>query len=180
MEWPLLLLIILGSLLVFMATGMPVFIAFMIVNIVGVYLLFGGEAGLLQLTHSLRTSVNHFSFVPVILFILMGEVKFHSGIITNIVETVDKLLGRLPGRLSLVSVGAGAILSTLTGADIATVAMLGKSLVPEMEKRGYKKSMTIGPILGSGGLAIMIPPSGLAVIYYRWALSSSWLSGLFS
>ena len=42
--------------------------------------------------------------------------------------------------------------------------MLGKALVPEMEKRGYKKSMSLGPILGSGGLAIMIPPSGLAIV----------------
>ena len=42
--------------------------------------------------------------------------------------------------------------------------MLGSVLVPEMEKRGYKKPMSIGPILGSGGLAIMIPPSALGVI----------------
>ncbi len=42
--------------------------------------------------------------------------------------------------------------------------MLGSVLVPEMERRHYKKSMSLGPILGSGGLAIMIPPSALGVL----------------
>jgi tripartite ATP-independent transporter DctM subunit len=42
--------------------------------------------------------------------------------------------------------------------------MLGSSLMPEMEKQGYKKPMSLGPILGSGGLAMMIPPSALAVL----------------
>jgi tripartite ATP-independent transporter DctM subunit len=46
---------------------------------------------------------------------------------------------------------------------MASTAILGTTLVPEFEKRGYKKSMSLGPILGSGGLAMMIPPSGLAV-----------------
>jgi len=163
MEWPLLLVIIIGSLLVLMATGMPVFIAFFMINIVGIYLLFGGTAGLLQLTYSLKSSVTHFGFMPIVLFVLMGEVILRSGIIFKILDAVDKLLGRLPGRLSLASVGIGTILGTLTGAPFATIAMLGRSLVPEMEKRGYSKCMSIGPIMGSGGLAPMIPPSDLAV-----------------
>jgi tripartite ATP-independent transporter DctM subunit len=56
------------------------------------------------------------------------------------------------------------LFSALTGASVASVAILGSVLVPEMEKHGYKKPMSLGPILGSGGLAIMIPPSGLAVL----------------
>jgi len=77
---------------------------------------------------------------------------------------VDKWLGRLPGRISLLAVGSGSLLSALTGASIASTSLLGAVLVPEMEKRDYKKAMSIGPILGSGGLAIMIPPSSLAVL----------------
>ena len=42
--------------------------------------------------------------------------------------------------------------------------MLGSLMVPEMQKRGYKKHMAIGPILGTGGLAMLIPPSALAVL----------------
>jgi tripartite ATP-independent transporter DctM subunit len=47
---------------------------------------------------------------------------------------------------------------------MASVAMLGSVLVPEMEAKGYHKHMILGPILGSGGLAMMIPPSAMAII----------------
>jgi tripartite ATP-independent transporter DctM subunit len=79
-------------------------------------------------------------------------------------DTLDKWIGRVPGRLGLEAVAGGSIFATLSGSSAASVAMLGGTLVKEMEKRGYKKPMSLGPILGSGGLAIMIPPSGLAVL----------------
>jgi tripartite ATP-independent transporter DctM subunit len=147
-----------------MATGLPVAFCFMLVNIVGVFFWWGGQAGLDQLILNILASVTRFSLLPLPLFVLMGEVMFHSGIAPLMMDAVDKWLGRLPGRLSLEAVAGGAILSTLTGASMASVAILGSVLVPEMEKRGYKKPMSLGPILGSGGLAIMIPPSGLAVL----------------
>ena len=81
-----------------------------------------------------------------------------------LIDVLDRWLGRLPGRLALLSVFGGALLSVLTGASVGSVAMLGNTLVPEMERRGYKRPMSMGSILGSGGLAIMIPPSGLAVL----------------
>jgi len=73
-------------------------------------------------------------------------------------------MGRLPGRLALLAVASGTLLSTLTGTSIASVAMLGSTLVPEMEAQNYKKPMSLGPIMGSGGLAMLIPPSALAVL----------------
>jgi tripartite ATP-independent transporter DctM subunit len=81
-----------------------------------------------------------------------------------LINVLDRLMGRLPGRLSLLSVAAGVVLAVLTGASVGSVAMLGNTLMPDMLKRGYKKSMAMGPIMASGGLAVMIPPSGLAVL----------------
>lgn len=145
-----------------MATGMPVAFCFMLINLVGMYVFFG-LTGLEQLIISMYRTLNTFILLPIPLFILMGEVLFHSGIAPVLIKTLDKWLGRLPGRLSLLAVAAGTLFSTLTGTSLASVAMLGSVLVPEMEQQGYKKSMTLGPILGSGGLAMMIPPSALAV-----------------
>ena len=163
MEWYLILLLIFGSLVVLMATGMPVAFCFMVINVVGMYIFFG-MTGLEQLMVSIYRTLNSFILLPVPLFILMGEIMFHSGIAPVLIRTLDKWLGRLPGRLSLLAVAAGTLFSTLTGTSLASVAMLGSVLVPEMEQQGYKKSMTLGPILGSGGLAMMIPPSALAVL----------------
>jgi len=136
----------------------------MFVNLVGVYWFWGGLCGLEQLIHTIFESLCSFTLLPLPLFVLMGEIMFLSGIAPNMIDALDKWLGRIPGRLGLLAVGAGTIFSTLSGASMASVAMLGSTLSPEMERRGYTKAMSLGPILGSGGLAIMIPPSVLAVL----------------
>ncbi len=164
MEWWLVLLLIFGSLIVLMASGVPVAFAFMLVNVVGVFVLWGGEVGLHQLTFSLFRSLASFVWLPVPMFVLMGEIMFLSGMGKQAIDALDNWLGRLPGRLGLLAVASGTLLSTLTGSSIGSIALLGKTLVPDMEERGYKKPMSLGPILGSGGLAMMIPPSLLAVI----------------
>jgi tripartite ATP-independent transporter DctM subunit len=123
-----------------------------------------GDAGLELLIDSIYGSLAVFVLLPITLFILMGEVLFRSGIAMQMVDTLDRWLGRLPGRLALLAVGSGTLLATLSGASIGTTAMLARTLSPAMEARGYKKTMSIGPLLGSGGLAIMIPPSALGVI----------------
>jgi len=89
---------------------------------------------------------------------------FHSGIANNTIEVVDKWLGRLPGRLSLLAAGTGVLFAALSGSTLANTAMLGTVLLPEMRRRGYKTSMAVGPIIGVGGLAMLIPPSSLAVV----------------
>lgn len=164
MDWWSALLLILGGLVLAMATRMPVAYGFLLVEFVAAIFFWGPEIGPSQFILSLRESVIAFDLLPIPLFILMGTVMFRSGIAPFMIDAVDKWLGRLPGRLSLLAVCGGTLLSTLTGASTASVAILGSSLVPEMQKRGYRKSMSLGPILGSGGLATMIPPSGLAVL----------------
>ncbi len=164
MEWQLMLLLFFGSLIVLMLSGMPVAFSFLLVNVVFMFLFWGGSAGLETLVESLFVAVGSFRLMPIPLFVLMGEVMFRSGMAPRMMDVLDKWLGRVPGRLGLLAVGGGTMFATLSGASMASVAMLGGVLVPEMEKRGYKKAMSLGPILGSGGLALMIPPSNLAVL----------------
>ncbi len=163
MDWPLALLLILGSLVVLMLSGMPIAFAFMLTCAMGAVVFWGGMEGLKALVVNLFSGVATFNLLPLPLFILMGTIIFDSGVGILMVDAVNKCLGRLPGRLSLVAVGAGTLLATLTGVSVGSIAILGKGLVPEMEKRGYQKPMTLGPIVGGGQLATMIPPSALAV-----------------
>jgi tripartite ATP-independent transporter DctM subunit len=164
MEWWVTLILIFFCLMFLFMIGVPVAFSFMFINIIGVYIFWGGEAGLSQLIRSVYRSVATFSLLPVPLFVLMGEIMFRAGIAPKMMDTLDKWLGRIPGRLSLLAIGGGTLFATLSGSAMAGCAMLGSVLVPEMQKRGYKKPMTLGPILGSGGLAIMIPPSALGVL----------------
>ena len=164
MEWWAYMAFFFGGLGVLLLMGLPVAFAFTLINIIGVYVFWGGEIGLSQLILSIDSSISTFVLVPVPMFILMGTVMFHSGVAYKMIDVLDEWMGRIAGRLALLAIGAGALLATLTGVAMGSVAMLGSTLAPEMERRGYAKSMTLGPILASGSLAIMIPPSALAVI----------------
>jgi len=163
MEWWLILIIIFCSLTFIFLIGLPVAFSFLFINIISFYLFIGGEPALKQLILSIYQSVTKFTLLPIPLFIIMGEVMFQSGITNNMMDALDKWLGRIPGRLSLLTVAGGAIFAALSGSSMASAAMLGSLLVPEMIKKGYKNEMSIGPILGSGGLAILIPPTILGV-----------------
>lgn len=145
-------------------TGMPVALAFITINVIGVYIFWGGEAGISQLSLSMKASVKSFVLLPIALFILLGNVLFHSGMASRAMDVVDKWLGALPGRLSLAAVASGVVVSTLSGSSVASAAMLGSTLIPDMDKRGYKTPMSIGPVMASGGIAMIIPPSGAIVL----------------
>ena len=159
------LAIILGGTMFVLALGVPVAFGFILVNILGVLILQGGGRAFHSLTLSMYDSVSTFVLLPIPLFILMGEILWHSRVAFNAVDVIDRMLGRLPGRLSILAVLSGTVFSSLSGSTMATTAVLGTILLPDMERRGYKRPMSIGPILASGGLAMIIPPSGLAVIF---------------
>lgn len=172
MEWYYALAVLLGMILFFMVLGVPVALAFLAANMIGATYFMGGNGnlwqqmsrGIGQLTNNAIPTVTTFNLMPVPMFLLMGEIFFHTGLANKMFSAVDKLMGKIPGRLSFVTVAGGTAFATLSGSSMGSTALLGSLMVPEMEKRGYKKHMAIGPILGTGGLAMLIPPSALAVL----------------
>jgi len=164
MEWWLLLLIIFGGAMGLLAIGMPVAFSFILVTILGVLFLQGGGAAFNTMIVSMFATSASFTLLPIPLFILMGEILWQSRVAFVSINALDKLLGRLPGRLSILTVVSGSIFSALSGSTMANTALLSTVLLPEMDKRGYHRSLSIGPIMASGSLAMIIPPSALAVI----------------
>ncbi|GAB4247601.1 MAG: TRAP transporter large permease subunit [Thermoleophilia bacterium] len=164
MEWWAQLIVILGGLVVLMAAGIPVALAFFAVNTAAMVVLLGGFDALRQLILSMYSSVSIFALVPIPMFILMGEIMFHSGVAFKMMDALDNWIGKVPGRLSLLAVAGGTLFATLSGSSVASTAMLGSILVPRMREQGYSQGMAIGPILGSGTLAAMIPPTALGVL----------------
>jgi tripartite ATP-independent transporter DctM subunit len=153
-----------GVALGLMMLGLPVAFSFIATNLIGAFVFMGGERGLEQVVSNMSASVSVFILVPVPLFILMGDLMVHTGLAARMLDGFDKLIGRVPGRLCYVGIGAGTVFGALSGSAMASTAMLGSTLVPEMMRRGYKKHMAMGPVLGAGGLDILIPPSALAVL----------------
>lgn len=163
MEWYAVLAFFILGLLMVLASGFPIAFGFLLINLAGT-LVFMGPMGLRQMTLQIFSSLSSFTLTPIPLFILMGELMFHSGIAKNTIDVVDRWLGRIPGRLSLLAAGTGVLFAALSGSTLANTAMLGTVLLPEMRRRGYRSSMAVGPIIGVGGLAMLIPPSSLAVV----------------
>ena len=97
MEWWEAFLLIMGSLFFLMFIGMPVAFTFLVVNIVGAYFFFGGLPGMSQLVIQISDSLSTFTLVPVALFLVMGEIMFHSGIGVNLLDALDKWFGNLKG-----------------------------------------------------------------------------------
>ena len=164
MAWYQILALLLGMLVFFMALGMPVVFAFFAVNLIGAWVFMGGEIGVMQLVRNAAESVQSFALMPIPLFIFMGEIMFHTGVAGRAIDAVDRLIARVPGRLSLVAITGGTIFSSLSGSTIANTAMLSSTLLPEMYRRGYHSSIAVGPIVAVGGLPMLIPPSALAVL----------------
>ncbi|MCM2563568.1 TRAP transporter large permease subunit [Lutimaribacter sp. EGI FJ00015] len=66
----------------------------------------------------------------------MGEIFFHTGLGARMFNAIDRLMGKLPGRLSYVTVLGGPGFSTLSGSSMGSTALLGSLVVPEMSRRG--------------------------------------------
>ena len=164
MGWVEASLILFGGLVAIMGLGLPVAFAFLAINLVGAWLFLGGEAGLTQLGRNAVQSVTNFSLTPIPFFVLMGEVLFHTNVALKAIDAFSRLIRRVPGRLSVIAIVAGTVFSAISGSTIATTALLGSLLLPAMLARGYEPKMAMGPILGIGGVDMLIPPSALTVL----------------
>ena len=176
MTWWQSLLMLFGLLSVLLLVGLPAGFAFLAINLVGAVVYLGGEAGLMQVVRNGVASLTNFSLTPIPFFILMGEVLFHTGLAMKAIDAFDRAIRGVPGRLAVVAIVAGTVFSAISGSTVATTALLGGLLLPEMLRRGYHPRLAMGPIMGIGGVDMLVPPSALTVLL--GSLASISISGL--
>jgi tripartite ATP-independent transporter DctM subunit len=143
--------------------GVPIFVAFIVMNVLGVFILFG-PSGFGLFANSIYATANIGALSAVPLFIVMGEILFRSGAMEVLFDSLDRLIGRIRGRQYVLCIVLSAILGALSGAAMAVAGLLGRSLFPTMRKRGYDTEFSAGTILAGASLDPIIPPSVLAVI----------------
>ena len=164
MSWQLAAWLMLGGSTFLLFLGLPVAFSFLVINLVGAVLYLGGEPGLIQLARNSVNSLMSFSLTPIPLFVLMGEVLFHTGLAVKVIDGIERLIRQVPGRLAVVAVVAGTVFSAISGSTIATTAMLGSLMLPVMLARGYHPTIATGPIMAIGAVDMLIPPSALTVL----------------
>lgn len=163
MEWVFILAAFFSALFILMLTGINVFVAFLIVNLSATALLIG-ERGFGLFVNSVTDSISNGSYATIPMFILMGEILFRSGSVDVLFDSIDRLVGKVRGRLYAVVIVIATIFGALSGAAVAVAAMLGRSAMPTMEARGYSPRLSATVILAGASLAPIIPPSLLAII----------------
>jgi tripartite ATP-independent transporter DctM subunit len=163
-EWYWAVALLFGLIVALMLVGMPVAMAFLASNIVAAWLFMGGTLGIAQILNNGFGAMTNFALVPIPMFLLMGDLFYYTGLAARMFNAIDRLMGNVPGRLAYVTVIGGTGFAALSGSSMGSTALLGSLMVPEMMKRGYSKYLSMGPIMGTGGLAVIIPPSALAVL----------------
>lgn len=99
------------------------------------------------------------------LFVWMGEILFRTRLSEDMFKGLAPWLERLPGRLLHTNIIGCTIFAAVSGSSAATCATIGKMTLPELGKRGYPESVTIGTLAGAGTLGLLIPPSIIMIVY---------------
>ena len=163
MEWWLVLTAGLTLLLAVFVTGVPIFVAFLLINTVGVLIILG-QPGFGLVANSIFETTNIAALSAIPLFILMGELLFRSGSIDILFDSVDKVVGKVKGRQYVLCIALSTIFGALSGAAMGVAAMMARTLFPGMLDRGYDPKLSTGAILAGASLAPIIPPSVLVII----------------
>jgi len=164
MAWYWAAALLFGSALGLMMLGIPVAIGFFITNVVAAVVFMGGGPGITQVINNGFGAMTNFALVPIPMFLFMGELFYHTGLATRCFNAADKLMGNIRGRLAYVTLIGGTAYAGPAGSSMGACALLGRLMAPEMIRRGYSKYLSLGPIMGVGGLAVIIPPSALTVL----------------
>jgi tripartite ATP-independent transporter DctM subunit len=163
MAWSAILAGGLTLLLAAFLTGMPIFVAFLAINTAGILVVFG-DRGFGLIANSIFDSGSIVALSAIPLFILMGELLNRSGSVDLLFRSMDKLVGRVPGRQYVLTIFLSVIFGALSGAAMAVAAMMSRSLYPTMIARGYDPKLSMGAILAGASLAPIIPPSVLVIV----------------
>ncbi|MBA3507459.1 MAG: TRAP transporter large permease [Betaproteobacteria bacterium] len=164
MTWQLTLLFYGSLLCVAILLGVPVVATMSLVGIAGITLLHGTLLWP-SLGDIVWNTVNSFTLTAVPLFVLMGEIILRSGASSRFYQGVAVVLNRVPGNLAQANIMACALFSAISGSSTATALTIGTVALPEMRRRGYSDSLTLGTLTGGGALGNLIPPSIFLLVY---------------
>ncbi len=144
--------------------GVPVFASLGIASVVGIIIM-NGVGGLTVIPEIFYEKMDNFVLIAIPLYILMGEILFHTGIGSDLYQMASRWTNWLPGGLAMGTVVASAVFGAMCGVSVAGAATIGAFAIPEMLKRGYDKSLASGSVAAAGALALLIPPSIGFILY---------------
>jgi C4-dicarboxylate transporter DctM subunit len=157
-------IILLAFLVVILSAGVWIAVGLGLIGLVAMLLTTSVPFGAVLATTVWSASAS-WTLAALPLFIWMGEILFRTKLSEEMFRGLAPWLQWLPGRLVHVNVVGCGIFAAVSGSSAATCATIGKIALPELDKRGYDKSISLGSLAGSGTLGLLIPPSIPMVVY---------------
>lgn len=155
--------------LVFIALAVLVLAGVEIVTVIGIgavlLTLITDQFPLLNISLTVFDSLNLFPLLALPLFVVTGDLIASGGIATQIMRFAQSVVGWLRGGLALTSIVASGIFAAISGSNAATVATVGKVVLPEMGKQSYGRGFSAATVAAGGVVGIIIPPSVSFVLY---------------
>lgn len=164
MEWQIAFLIVTVVMLLLLLIGQWIALALGTAGVI-LILIDSGLGRTATLGSIAWNSVNSFVLTAIPLFIFMGEVILNSGVSARFYRGVSKWLESVPGGLLHSNIAASSIFAAISGSSVATTAAIGTVALPEMDRRGYDRTLTLSSLSGGGSVGMLIPPSIAALIY---------------
>lgn len=131
-----------------------------------VYIIASANLGLMATApQRLYSGLENYGLLAIPLFMLAGELMNSGGITRRLVAFAKTFVGHFRGGLAYVNVIANMLLASIIGSATAQIAMMSRTMVPSMEKDGYKREFGAATTAAAGLLGPIIPPSMLFIIY---------------
>jgi tripartite ATP-independent transporter DctM subunit len=155
---------LLAALVLLIGSGVWIWVALYAVGIIGLYLFrdMPIEKLISQVTYKIVTTPE---LMALTLFVLMAEILFRSRLSESLFKGLSPWAVLLPGRLLHVTVLGCTMFAAVSGSSAATTAVVGRISALELIKRGYDRDIVIGSLAGAGTFGLLIPPSGIMIIY---------------
>lgn len=109
--------------------------------------------------------LSKYTLMAVPFFIFAGFLMEQTGLIARLFRFADALIGWLPGGFGFATLVAAVIFGAISGSSTAMAAAMGVIAYPELRKRGYPAWLAAGLVASGGGIAILIPPSIILILY---------------
>jgi C4-dicarboxylate transporter DctM subunit len=152
-------------LLILLAGSMPVGFVMAAVGLIGFAIMVSPSAAFSMATIDLYSTFSDYNLTTIPLFVLMGQIAFHTGISRGLFNAAYHWIGRLPGGLAMSTVGACSAFGAICGSGPATSATIASVALPEMRRYKYDLSLATGCIAAGGGVGMLIPPSIVFIVY---------------
>lgn len=154
-----------SALFLLIFSRMPVGFLMALIGFVGFGSIVSFDASLNLLAKDIFSVFGSYNLTVIPLFVLMGQLAFHSGISTRLFDSAYKFIGHLPGGLAIATIGACAAFAAICGSTNATAATMASATLPEMKRYNYKPELATGVVAAGGSLGILIPPSIIFIVY---------------